>query len=718
MAWALFSGQFRNPDDSWSAGLCLPIAAVMAVLLSNWLLLHGLARTAFWLSLGLLGQAATLQLIEAGPFMRYQHYPPIERLISEPPVIPLLILLVQAVAVIIGLIQIRPCLRRWAGRLSGWMIPAFAAVFLMSSTVSQDVARYLAELMLAGALQILHLATLILMVGSVPDRYLDRLRNIFWTSGNRGRLSRFVPFTLAAALWVTAASAFFSLYVYQNHPHIPDEVTYLLQARFLAEGHLAMPAPPVPEAFELYLMQVDGSRWFPTPPFGWPLVLAAGFAVGAPWLINPLLAGLNTILTAHFLKSVYSESAARISVVLLSCSPWFLFMGMNFMTHMLTLTCGLLAALAVVKARSTERAVWAILAGTSVGFASLIRPLDGLIIGVLIGLWAIGVGGRRLKIGSLAGLAAATALIGAMVLPYNHFLTGNALEFPIMQYTDQHFGAKSNALGFGPERGMGWPIDPYPGHGPIDALVNANLNTFSINTELFGWGTGSLLLVAVALFGQKLSGSDRLMAAAVIATFTAHFFYYFSGGPDFGARYWFLMLIPCLAFSVRGMQYLASSLGGTDAASLHAGQSRVLIGVLVLCLFTLVNYLPWRSLDKYYRYLQMRPDVAGLAEQYEFGRSVVLVRGDQHPDYASAAVYNPIDLNSNEPIYVWARSPQVRDRVLQAYGDRPVWLVEGPSLSGDGYRVIGGPLNPAAVTRNIDEHQSDNHQAQAECCPP
>ena len=36
------------------------------------------------------------------------------------------------------------------------------------------------------------------------------------------------------------------------------------------------------------------------------------------------------------------------------------------------------------------------------GMVSLIRPLDGVIVAGLLGLWAIGIGGKRLKVSSIA----------------------------------------------------------------------------------------------------------------------------------------------------------------------------------------------------------------------------------------------------------------------------------------------------------------------------
>ena len=64
-----------------------------------------------------------------------------------------------------------------------------------------------------------------------------------------------------------------------------------------------------------------------------------------------------------------------------------------------------------------------------------------------------------------------------------------------------------------------------------------------------------------------------------------------------------------------------------------------------------------------------------------------------HPDYQSAWVYNPLDPQADAPIYAWDKNPLVRAQVLQAYPDRPVWIVNGPTVTRAGYQVLAGPLS-------------------------
>jgi len=311
------------------------------------------------------------------------------------------------------------------------------------------------------------------------------------------------------------------------------------------------------------------------------------------------------------------------------------------------------------------------------------RPLAP---GGLLALWLV-VAQRnlRLKSAAVAAFAAGAVLLGVPALAYNRLLTGDPLKFPIMAYTDKYYGPNSNALGFGPDRGLGWAIDPNPGHSPFDALVNANLNAFSVNIELFGWSTGSLWLAALYLFSGRLRRTDWPMLALCAAIFGVHFFYYFSGGPDFGARYWYLMLVPLVVFTVGGLRRLQQLLPQAEV--------RLPAGLVALCAMALVNYFPWRAIDKYHHYEQMRPEVRELARRLDFGASLVLVRGDRHPDYASAAAYNPLDLRAPVPVYAWDRNPEVRRQVIEAYRDRRIWILEGPTRTGAGYRVVAGPLS-------------------------
>lgn len=723
VAWAFTDAGFRNAEGFLWGTFCLPFSSGIALIILGWAVAGRFKQFAIWFALALVGQAVALQMIEAGPFVRYQHYKLLNRLFTENPLC-LTYLAAQTILVVAGLRSHWPAIRLWTARnVKFWQLFGIGLLFFLSSaTVSRDLSVYVAELLFAGFVQAVNLGNIVLMVRALPEEALvglqRRLDKWFGRPEDQDRESRIEDrgstienpksktcpelsrriqnprvdrFAVLAASWVTVVAALLSIFVYEQHPHVQDEVIYLYHARYFADWKLTVPSPPVPEAFSLYMIPYQSDRWYSIFPPGWPAVLALGVLVGAPWLINPILAGLNVLLVYLFIQEIYDRRVARMSVLLLCVSPWYVFMAMNFMAHTFTLTCALLAFLAIARARRSASAAWGWVAGFAVGMVSLIRPLDGLVMAAVLGAWAMGFWGKRLKAASIASFVLGTILVASVVFPYNKALTGDPTVFPLNAYYERYFGPKTNALGFGPERGLGWPIDPFPGHSPVESLINANLNGFSINIELFGWSTGSLLFVALILLSGKLRRSDYLMLALAATVVGLYSYYWFSGGPDFGARYWYLLLIPLVAMTVRGAELLERMLQPLPYGA-H-GSIYSFIAIISLCAFSLMNYFPWRALDKYHRYLGMNPDILHIAKRHSFGKSLILINGDEHPDYASAWMYNPLDPYAQVPIYAWDRNPEVRARVLRAYSDRPVWLVTGPKLNHGEFQVVAGPLS-------------------------
>ena len=646
-----------------------------------------------WLAVGLIGQAVALQLVQAGPLVRYQHYHTSRVPLWTAHPVLLLWFPVQTLLVIIGLGTRLPAIVHWLrSNLGLWRgLGVAAMVVLTSAAVQADARAWIIDLSVAAAIEILNLATLVVIVASCPAPVMDTCRRFTAkflddSSASRARGWRPDPFALTTAVWVTAIAAVLNVAVYERHPHITDEAAYVVHARILASGALSVPAPPVPEAFTFYLLHVDGDRLYSVMPPGWPMLLAVGTRMRVPWLVNPLLGGINILLTFALLRQLYDRRTARLVVAMLAVSPWFVFMAMNFMNHTATLTCALAAALGVLRA-TRGRALWTLAAGTLAGVTSIIRPLDGLILAAFLGGWTLWLVVRRqLRLPAIAWLSIGTVGGAALVLPYNAALTGTPTSMPVNSYMANYFGRGSNAYGFGPDRGFGWAVDPNPGHSVEDAVINMNLNAFSTNVELFGWSTGSLLLVALALFLRRMDARDYAMVPACALVIAAYFPYYYAGGPDFGARYWYLLIIPCTVLAARGLMFIEA----TFASPWLRG--RAMLAAAILASFAVVNYFPWRSLDKHRHSWGMRPDVRSMSTQLHFGRSLILIRGAVHPDYASAAVYNPLDYAANAPIYAWDRNADVRRRVLEAYSDRMVWILNGPTITGRGYEVAQGPV--------------------------
>jgi 4-amino-4-deoxy-L-arabinose transferase-like glycosyltransferase len=694
VAGAAWSGAFHAPQGNLSASLVLPLAAAVALIAAP-AVFRFAPRSTGWLILTLLGWGATLVLIDAPPAVAYQHL----RLNWRDPLrlVALLILAAQLVAVLTVGREHVAALARWCrGNLRAPLLMLAVLCFVLPAAVpSADLRDYALELGVSTLLQLLTLITVIAAARRVPDAswvkaaaLLTRVIGAPDTPGPR-RIDGWVLRLAAAAVLVAAALSWF---VYQAHPHVPDEVVYLLHARYLADGMVTMPLPPVPAAFNIDLMHYEPTRWFSPVTPGWPLVLSVGAWLGVPWLVNPVLGGCAIVLTYLLLGRMLDTRETRLATLMLASSPWFLFMSMNLMTHTVTLVLALLAALGVVISRQSGSWRTAFAGGLAVGAIALVRPLEGVVTAVVLGFWSLGARGTRFRLAPSTALVLGTVVTGLLVRPYNARITGSPDVFPINAYVDKYYLPGSNALGFGPDRGIGWGggLDPFPGHDAKDVVINAALNTAQTNIELLGWPVGGVVIVSLALLigGPRVRRVDRWFVAVIAAVVGAHSFYYFSGGPDFGARYWYLIIVPCCALAARGLGLLDETAGGVR----REGASARTVALFFLAA-TLLIFVPWRAIGKYRNYRGMRADVRQLARDAGFGRSLVLVRGARFPDYASSAIYNPIDLHADAPIYAWDASAEIRTALLNAYPDRPVWIIDGPSITRGDFRVIAGPLS-------------------------
>lgn len=654
----------------------------------------GAASFTLWLMLLLVGQAASLELVRAGRGVGYQHHVAIRDLFAGGNAAWSAIVLVQLGAVLIGLSRSLPVLTpSLSVRPAGWRVLLVAGLLLgMGAAPSRDVGFFVAELGVAWLIQLIAIGNVILLMMAVPvagaEAAAARLDRVL-TSGDDPAPSfwRVDRFVIGAAIWVVCVTALLGFFVYQWHPHVPDEVAYLLHAKYLAAGHLTLPLPPVADAFSVDLMTYEAARWYSPVPPGWPFVLAAGTWLGVPWLVNPLLSGLCVVACHILVRDIHDERTARIVTVLLCVSPWFLFLGMSLMTHQLTLAAALVSAVAAARLRRGGSPALGIVSGAGIGMLALIRPLEGFITAVLLGLWVLFSGRLRRRIVAVAVMAAASLAVAALTLPYNAYYTGDPTYFPIMAYTDALYGPGSNALGFGANRGLPFgALDPFPGHGPADAAVNAALNGFQVNVELLGWMTGSLVLAAILLVSRSRRRADLWMLAVIAAVVGAHALYWFSGGPDFGARYWYLILVPCLVLTARGVEVVAGAFRDVR------DRARPLLAVLALCLGGLIVFIPWRAADKYFHYRNMRPGIRRLIADHDIGRDLILVRGVRMPDYMSAVPYGALLPEDDAPAIAWDRDAALESQVLEAYADREVWVVDGPTLTGAGYRLVEGPV--------------------------
>lgn len=442
------------------------------------------------------------------------------------------------------------------------------------------------------------------------------------------RLSPLVPATVTLVVSLTL-----SFYAFERMPHVEDEVAYLFQAKTFAGGALTVPAPPEAAlaGLDYYLFDVQGGRWYAATLPGWPAALAIGVAAGVPWLVNPLLAALSVLLAHAVAARMAGRDQADLVAMMMGASPWLLALSASLMGHTLTLFLMLLGWWLILRAGDGNRRALRrlFIAGLAMGWIFATRPLDGVVIGGLTGLWLLliapqGGPGRALV------YALGCVATGGLFLLYNAGVTGDAFAQPLTAYIDGSWGPGANAYGFGPEIGPpgGWGnLDLWPGHSFTEGVINVLNLAASLQFDLMGWSVGSLALLIAYLLWQRPSRGDWAMIAVVVAVVGAMFFYWFADGYYIGPRYWFLAAFPVFFLSARGYQAIRERFPDRDQAAFVGIDSIFWYA----CVFGFCVFLPWRAVTKYYEYNAFHPTVRQDAADGRFEGKLVIVapNGDE-----------------------------------------------------------------------------------------
>jgi len=255
------------------------------------------------------------------------------------------------------------------------------------------------------------------------------------------RLPRALLVSAAAAAVVGLAAAY-SLGVLQGQPHYQDATLYYCQAKAFASGRLWSPLLGGREFFDPLLCPVAGNavflfrgdHWAAAGLPGAPLLYAAGFLVGCPWIVAPLLGGGLVVATYLLAKEVFGDSVALLALPLAALSPWLVFMSGEYLTHV---PCAVaLAAFLAAALRAMGRPSWpaAAIAGLCLGIGAAIRPVTALGFSLPVAvawiIWLAREPGRAWR--ATAAFAVALALPLAGLLAYNAAMTGSAATFPYL----------------------------------------------------------------------------------------------------------------------------------------------------------------------------------------------------------------------------------------------------------------------------------------------
>jgi len=414
------------------------------------------------------------------------------------------------------------------------------------------------------------------------------------TQAVRGRLTGLglrltaIPTGLFAGLTGAVAatlSLLTALGLFKGLPTLVDGMVALLHGRMIAGATLSVSLPDPQAAWLIANTVLTPSGWISQyPPFP-SLLLAAGFLVHAHWMVGPLLVGatvaFSVLLADHLLPQ--EPLVARLGGLLMALSPFLLFLGGGYLSHLPAAAFGALTLYSALRARDGDWK-WAILTGLGSGAMVASRPWLGLMVGVAfpVALWIFGKPGRE-AMGWIA-----RRLVGA---------TLGGIPFAMgLGWFNQHFFGHPLRLGysvaFGPSHDLGFHTDPWGNqYGPLQALGFTAQDLLSLGIYLLETPIPAVILVGVFLsIGPRLTGGGKVLLAWASLPVLANVFYWHHGshlGPRMlyeAAPAWILLsVLAALSLAGSGPSTPEPVQNPTLRDRLRPGN--VLLWSLLVCLF-------------------------------------------------------------------------------------------------------------------------------------
>ena len=400
-------------------------------------------------------------------------------------------------------------------------------------------------------------------------------------------MNRFDRIALFISMVAIAAAYLVSVRIYEQMPHIEDEMAYVWQAQVLAQGKVMLPSPADAKNFLVpFVVDYNGQR-FGKYPLGWPLMLALGMLLHAQTWVNPILSGLGVWLTYLLGKKVFDERVALLSAALMAASPFFLMNSGSLLSHPWSLFLSLAFVLGWLDSFDENKKLpaWltASVAGLSLGVLAMTRPLTAIGVGLPFFVHGIillirGDKSTRFKVLTIGLLA---AFVAALVPLWQFAVTGDPMLNPYTLWW------KYDKIGFG--EGFGRQAG---GHSLHWAWVNLKVSFKAGWGDFFGWGNASWLFLP---FGVLALGRNvrAWLAALVFPSIVLLYMAYWIGSDLYGPRYYYEGFFSLTLVSAAGMFWLAEHVVKEGRLRKWMQITTLLLGVFLIG-YNLIVYLPKR----------------------------------------------------------------------------------------------------------------------------
>ena len=480
----------------------------------------------------------------------------------------------------------------------------------------------------------------------------------------------YIQTIIICSIFIFGMASLIAFATYEYMPHVSDEISQLFQAKIFLSGHLTAPSPPLPEFFTYAEDNIIVTpKWYSQYPPGFSFLLMIGLWLGSPWVINPLLAALSTVLIFLLCRELFDRETAVLSVILFALSPKVLFTSGSLMNHSAAMFFLLLAVASMVFAVRRQNAQLALCSGIALGISLNIRTLDAVILYLPVGIYSLSAvssyGRKGLKI--LGMWLCGFLMMAGILLLYNYYTTGDPLLFGyIARWGESHY------LGFHKIRGGGM-------HTPLTGLINTILQIRLTDKGLFEWVIPVSFFILVVLLFIRKTAWDWIFLSIIFCNLVLYFFW---GWTDrlFMGRFYFSATPYLIILVTRGLLCLVQMLCvDPDAGHPVPEIERPAHALFLVVLFIIIS-IPVRAADLNPQYniphLQVDRRLCQAVKQQQIHNAVVFIEPQDRNELivGSGFFMNTPDWNPGH--YICQRPWKKDKELLKQYPKRKGFIYQ------------------------------------------
>jgi hypothetical protein len=369
-----------------------------------------------------------------------------------------------------------------------------------------------------------------------------------------------------------------------------DEAAYLFQSRIFASGHAAAPVPEVSNPRDLFpfrhFVYWEG-RWFIMYTPMHAILMAPFTAVGLSYIMGPLESVVSLLGVFLLLRRLAGENAARIGLIVMALSPYFLFMSSSHMAHNTNLLFVTWALYSLVKGVQQKNMLPQLLAGFFLGLALNTKPYPIIpwTVTIIVVTFA--------KLGRKAVPVLLRIAVGALI-PVGFFLLANKYYTGDMFSPAYNLARGGKIIGFGENKAW-FPEYGDHAHTPLRGLMNVLKQAGTGSTILLGWPFLSLLPASAVILDRKVLKRTWPLYTSILMIVPFMFVHY-SASVDYGPRHYYTALSAFALLTAAGFRVLFRKWGKRVSVTV-AGLYIVLTMLVYLPDGISLRSGPWQSID-------------------------------------------------------------------------------------------------------------------------